>query len=135
MPEPATTTSALRQLSMVFVAGGLGASLRVWLVGVLDKRIDRVLLFGGTLIVNLLGCLAIGFLSAILPPPWRPVVLGGLLGGFTTYSAFGLLSWNLLRDGKLGAFTAQISIHLIGGIVCVVLGLWLGKLVVGPERL
>ena len=43
---------------------------------------------------------------------------GGLLGGFTTYSAFGLLSWELLREGRVGAFSGQILIHLLGGIAC-----------------
>ena len=135
MVESASTASALRQFSLVFVFGGAGASLRVFLVGVLDRRLQDALPFAGTLIVNLLGCLAIGFFSAILPPPWRPIVLGGLLGGFTTYSAFGLLSWDLLREGRWGAASGQILVHLIGGMLCVMLGLWLGRMVAGPPKL
>ena len=135
MVEPAATMSVFRQFGLVFLFGGAGASLRVFLVGVIDRRLHQILPFAGTLVVNLIGCLAIGFFSAILPPPWRPIVLGGLLGGFTTYSAFGLLSWDLLEEGRLGAASGQVLIHLIGGLLCVVLGLWLGRMVAGPPKI
>jgi CrcB protein len=128
------TPSLLRELALVFLAGGTGASLRVFLVGVLDRRLHETFPFVGTLVVNLVGCFAIGVGTAILGNHWRPVVLGGLLGGFTTYSAFGLLSWELLRQGKTAAFTGQILLHVVGGIVCVVLGLALGRAILGPDR-
>lgn len=122
-------SSTLRELVGVFLAGGTGASLRVFLVGVIDRRLHEHFPYVGTLVVNLVGCLAIGLLSAVLSPNvWRPILLGGLLGGFTTYSAFGLLSWDLLRDGKTVAFAGQVLLHVVVGIACVWAGLALGKM-------
>ena len=59
----------------------------------------------GTLVVNLLGCFLAGLLSYLmferflLSQTTRTVLLIGLLGGFTTFSSFGLQSFNMLRDG------------------------------------
>jgi CrcB protein len=131
-----STVPPVRDLLWVFLAGGAGATLRVALVPLLDKRLQDWLPFAGTLAVNMIGCLGIGILSALLSPgSARPIVLGGLLGGFTTYSAFGLLSWELLEQGRRGAFAGQILLHLIGGIACVWLGLVVGRALAPGGRL
>lgn len=122
----------LRQVFGVFVAGGIGACLRVGLAALLDSRTARLPL--GTLAVNLIGCLAIGFATMWLPRgPWRAIVLGGLLGGFTTYSSFALLSVELLRADRFGAAVAQIVLHVLGGVGAVLLGAWLGGAVLGSS--
>ncbi len=119
-----------RILAGVFVAGGLGACLRVVLATLIDERQPRLVL--GTLAVNLLGCLAIGFVAAWLPRgPWRTIALGGLLGGFTTYSSFALLSMELLRGDRLAAMLLQIAAHVLGGLAAVGLGLWIAGLMGG----
>ena len=133
MSAPVSNPPMLRELVLVFLAGGAGASLRVFLVGVLDRRLHESFPFVGTLCVNLIGCFAIGVGAAVLGHAWRPVVLGGLLGGFTTYSAFGLLSWELLREGRTAAFSGQVLAHLVGGILCVILGLAAGRMIVGAR--
>jgi CrcB protein len=131
-----STVPPVRDLLWVFLAGGAGATLRVALVPLLDKRLHQVLPFAGTLVVNMLGCLAIGTLSVVLAPgSARPIVLGGLLGGFTTYSAFGLLSWDLLDEGRRGAFAGQILLHVLGGLACVWLGLVVGRALAPESRL
>lgn len=118
----------LRDLLLVFLAGGTGATLRVMLVPLVDRRLEHLLPFGGTLVVNLIGCFAIGLAMAWLPQgASRPIVLGGLLGGFTTYSAFGLLSWHLFDSGRHGTLALQMGLHVIIGIVGVWLGLKLGR--------
>ncbi len=130
-----STIASARELLWVFLAGGAGATLRMVLVPVLDERLRAWLPFAGTLVVNLIGCFAIGVLSVVLAPgSARPIVLGGLLGGFTTYSAFGLLSWELLDQGKRGAFAGQILLHVLGGLLCVWLGLLLGRALVPEGR-
>jgi len=112
----------------VFVAGGTGASLRVALVPLLDARLQASFPSAGTWIVNMLGCLAIGLGAAALPEgSLRPILLGGLLGGFTTYSAFGLLTFNYAQEGRYGVFAAQVLLHVAVGLAAVGLGLWLGK--------
>lgn len=112
----------------MFLAGGTGASLRVALVPLLDARLEHALPSAGTLVVNMLGCLAIGVGAAALPEgSLRPVLLGGFLGGFTTYSAFGLLSYTHAQEGRYSVFAAQVLLHVAVGLVAVGLGLWVGK--------
>jgi CrcB protein len=122
-----------QQLIGVFVAGGLGACLRVGLAMWIDDRQPRIPL--GTLAVNLLGCLAIGLAATLLVrAPWRGVVMGGLLGGFTTYSSFALLSWELLRADRPGAAVLLVLAHLVGCVLAVALGMWIGGVLGGSPR-
>jgi CrcB protein len=120
-----STVGTVQQLIGVFVAGGIGACLRVGLAGLIDDRQPRIPL--GTLAVNLLGCLAIGLAATLLVrTPWRGIVMGGLLGGFTTYSSFALISWELLRADRLGATVVLVTVHVVGGVLAVALGVWIG---------
>ncbi len=117
----------------MFLAGGVGASLRLALVTWVDRRLAAVLPAAGTLTVNVVGCFVIGLGAAVLPPGLlRPVLLGGLLGGFTTYSAFGLLSWTLIEEGRTTAFATQVLLHLVLGLAAVWLGLMLGRAIAPP---
>jgi CrcB protein len=112
-----------RILVGIFLAGGLGACARVLLTLLVDRHFHERFAFAGTLAVNLLGCLAIGSVAGLAAPAWvRMVFVGGFLGGFTTYSSFGLLSWDLLEHGRYGTLAAQIAIHLFGGIAGVYAG-------------
>jgi CrcB protein len=111
----------------LFVAGGGGACLRHLLAQRVDAalaaRLGGGLPHAGILVVNLVGCLAIGALAAGLPAgPWRTIVIVGLLGGFTTYSSFALLTVELAGAGRWGGLGWQIGLHLIGGMLMVVLG-------------
>jgi CrcB protein len=121
----------LSQWAAVFVAGGLGAALRVGLASWLEPLVVTRLPHASVLVVNLLGCLLIGFAAVALSPAqhpqWRAIILGGLLGGFTTYSAFALFSVELGQSGRFGTLFVQIGAHLLGGIACVLLGSWLAR--------
>lgn len=124
---------SLKEMFWVFAAGGTGASLRVALVPFLDARLGHVLPSVGTLLVNVLGCFLIGVGAGALPSgPLRPILLGGLLGGFTTYSAFGLLKVELAQDARYGAFAAQVLLHVAVGLTAVWLGLALGRAMGSP---
>jgi CrcB protein len=130
MASPARET--LGPLLWVFLAGGVGATLRVVLGGLVDARWSTRLPHAGTLLVNVVGCLAIGVAAVALPPGTvRTAVVGGLLGGFTTYSAFALFSYELLRDERLGVLAAQIGLHLVLGIAGVAAGIALGRVALG----
>src|SRR5215203_99816 len=83
----------------------------------------------GTVIVNLVGCLLIGVLAGLLasrrialPPRWREFVFVGLLGGFTTFSSFGLETFTLARTQSASSASLNIGLHVIGGLVAV----WIG---------
>lgn len=112
----------------LFVAGGGGCCLRHLLAQRVDVALtaamgERAWPHAGVLVVNLVGCLAIGALAAALPAgPWRTIVLVGLLGGFTTYSTFALLSVELASAGRWAPLAWQLGLHLIGGMLMVALG-------------
>ncbi len=115
-------------MAAVFVAGGLGASLRVALASWLEPLVVARLPHASVLLINLLGCLLIGFAAVALSQAhWRMIVLGGLLGGFTTYSAFALFSVDLGQAGRWAVLAAQIGLHLVGGVASVLLGGWLAR--------
>ena len=103
------------QWALVFVFGGLGAMARVGVAHFFPVRA----LPWGTLLVNIAGCLAIGALYHYFesrPPlvgPWRVALIGGFLGGFTTFSALGLETWQLLQSGR--ALTALL--YALGSVV------------------
>jgi CrcB protein len=128
---PSAARQALVPLLWVFLAGGVGATLRVVLAGWVDGHAwsrASSLPHAGTLVVNVIGCVAIGVAAVALPAgTLRTAVVGGLLGGFTTYSAFALFSYELLRDERLGALAAQIGLHLVLGVLGVLGGMALGR--------
>ena len=82
----------------------------------------------GTLAVNLVGCALVGFIAeladqrGVLSGETRAFLIVGLLGGFTTFSAFGNETMNLLRDGELWLACGNIVGHTFLGLVAV----WLG---------
>ncbi|KIG16600.1 CrcB protein [Enhygromyxa salina] len=128
MSEDSPSIGTLAQLAAVFVAGGTGATLRVLLSGRIEQALVERLPYAGVLVVNLIGCLLIGFAAAVITTShWRNIVLGGLLGGFTTYSAFALLSVDLVGHQRWGVLATQIGTHLVGGVLCVWAGFWAAR--------
>ncbi len=128
MTEASAGMGTASQMAAVFVAGGLGASLRVALASWLEPLVVARLPHASVLLINLLGCLLIGFAAVALSQAhWRMIVLGGLLGGFTTYSAFALFSVDLGQAGRWAVLAAQIGLHLVGGVASVLLGGWLAR--------
>ncbi|MDO5603722.1 MAG: CrcB family protein [Paracoccus sp. (in: a-proteobacteria)] len=74
-----------------------------------------------TLTVNVLGGLAIGMLAASLPAraEWQPALMVGLMGGFTTFSAFSLEVWQMLTRGQMmlaGAYVAASVLLSLGAV-------------------
>lgn len=122
------TTNAWWHWLGLFAAGGCGACLRFALSLRADRWLAETLAHGGTLVVNLLGCFAIGVLAPLVPQgPARAIVLAGLLGGFTTYSAFALLSVELAGAGRWAPLAWQLGLHVGGGALLAALGTRLGS--------
>ena len=83
----------------------------------------------GTLAVNVAGCFAIGAVlhlvedRSLLGPDARLFLVVGILGGFTTFSAFGWETFELLRSGQLGLAMLNAGGSVAGGLAAV----WLGR--------
>ena len=115
------------KLLFVGLGGFVGTVARYWLSGVIARRYGETFPLG-TLVVNALGCFLIGFLffffydRALTSPTFRTVIFIGLLGGFTTFSSYGLQTFTLLKDGEV--FLALINVAA-SNVLCLVL-VWLG---------
>lgn len=114
--------------AMVGTGGFIGALFRFGLSGYIQRNASTLAFPYGTLLVNMLGCLLIGLLVGlmdtrhIVSPELRSFVLVGLLGGFTTYSTFGLETFALIRDGDYIRAVANVAVHVILGLLLV----WVG---------
>lgn len=112
---------------LIGIAGLLGTLLRYKVAGNVARQYGETFPWV-TLAVNLIGCFATGAMFYIteerfvLSPAVRSVVLVGLLGGFTTFSAYGLQTFTLLRDGQYALATLNAVASNVLGIFMI----WLG---------
>ena len=112
----------------------LGAGARYWLGGAVQLWVGSLIPYG-TLGVNVLGCLLIGVVTEVsssgswLPDTLRVPRVVGLLGGFTTYSAFGYESVRLLREGQMGEALSYVGATTVLGLGAVAAGIACVRLV------
>ena len=120
----------------IFLGSGAGGVLRYAVSG-WTQRLANGAFPIGTLIVNVTGCLLIGFLTAALSgrmlmrEEYRVAVLIGLLGGYTTFSTFGLETFTFLNDGQAWRALLNIAASVVLGLAAVWIGYrlaenWLG---------
>lgn len=116
-----------RMLVMIFLGGGIGSVARYLIAGWTQSTTHAAFPVG-TMSVNLIGCLLIGFLASAFEGRWlvqqdyRQMALVGVLGGFTTFSTFSHETFKLLAD-------QQYRLALLNIIMSVVLclsGVWIG---------
>jgi CrcB protein len=118
------------------LAGLMGTLCRYWLSGVVARRYGETFP-AGTLVVNVLGCFLIGFLFFMFQERYvagqtaRTVVLVGFLGGFTTFSSYGLQTFTLLQDGEFAYAAANVVASNLLGLLMVWGGYMLAKLLGG----
>lgn len=116
---------------LVGCGGFAGAVLR-WGAGTAIARAGGAFPWA-TLAVNAIGCLAIGFVMSAtetrggISSEMRALVVTGVLGGFTTFSAFGWETFALLRAGSTGLAAANIAAQLALGIAAVACGFAWGR--------
>lgn len=117
----------LKQILIIGTGGFIGSVAR-YLVSRLNNRIDWFSIPVGTLVVNVLGSLLIGFLigisekSPILTVEWRMFLMVGLCGGFTTFSSFSGENLTLLRNGQILPLLLYTAMSIILGFTAVYLG-------------
>ena len=123
-------TSVMQQFILVALGGAAGALARWKLSGIvlhhtLDWRFPMA-----TFLVNVSGCLVAGILAGLVTrlemfsPDARLFLFTGLLGGFTTFSAFGNETLNLLRDGERLLAGFNVCANVVIGLAAV----WLGRI-------
>lgn len=86
----------------------------------------------GTLLVNLAGCFLIGVVFGLtergnLAPEWRLFLATGVLGGFTTFSAFSNETVGMLRDGQSVPALVYVVLSIFVGLTATVAGAWVTK--------
>jgi CrcB protein len=112
--------------------GGFLGSIGRYLIGIVVLRLFDAPVFPyATLVVNVVGCLLIGLLGGLaestqlISPAMQLFLMVGLLGGFTTYSAFGYQTATLAHDGRMLLAVLNVSAHLVLGLSAV----WFGGLI------
>lgn len=120
----------VREILLVALGGGVGAALR----GAIDLVAARAGLTAppATLSINVLGSLFAGIFVALvvergtLPPEFRPLLIVGLLGGFTTFSALAVQALRLAEGAPLSAI-AYVAASLLLGLAAAAAGLAIGR--------
>lgn len=115
---------------MVFLGGGLGAAARHG-VNLLSAQVAGSRFPWGTLAINVLGSLLIGVLAewfalrTQLPQPLRLFLITGVLGGFTTFSAFSLEVGLLMQRGQMGAAAGYVLASVVAAVAAMFAGMYL----------
>lgn len=117
----------------VAVGGALGSMARHGVNLLAQRRWPSLQLPLGTLIVNVVGCVVIGLLAGLVAAdrvgmrtPWREFVFVGILGGFTTFSSFGLDTIVLARSASPSLAVWNVAAQLGLGLAAVYGGLLAG---------
>lgn len=125
---------------MAYLAVGIGSALggmgRFWIAGLVGQRFGDAFPWG-TILVNVSGSFAIGFLAALtsaegrLHPKLSPLAaqffMAGLCGGYTTFSSFSLQTLKLIQSGSLAQAGANIALSVTACVAAVWAGHALGQ--------
>jgi len=120
----------MQKTIFIALAGLIGTLIRYWLAGFVTRQYGETFPWG-TLIVNLAGSFLAGAIyhlaeeRLLISPTLRTIILIGLIGGFTTFSSYGLQTFTLLRDGQIGLATLNVAVSNVLGLLMV----WMGYVV------
>ena len=125
----------VKQILIVGLGGCLGSIARYKLGGFVLHRSETWNFPASTFTVNLVGCLAIGILAGLIErhdlfsPSTRLFLFTGVLGGFTTFSAFAYEGMFLVRRSLIDTASLYILFSVGGGLLAVWIGLQLVNLI------
>ena len=116
------------KLIIIGMGGFIGAILRYLVGGAVHGLAQNPSFPVGTMTVNVAGCLLIGLGGGLIEsrqfftPEWRAFIFVGMLGSFTTFSTFGLETFNLAKQGQWLASFGNVGFSLLLGGAAVVAG-------------
>lgn len=119
-------------LVMVGLGGAAGSILRYLMSAWVMARLAQPQFPAGTFAVNLTGCLVIGLLAGLwinhpVAPQWKLLLITGLLGGFTTFSAFSLEMLLLAQQHHWSMVLLYAAGSVVFGLAMAWGGFWLGQ--------
>ncbi|BEP28652.1 fluoride efflux transporter CrcB [Helicovermis profundi] len=123
----------MQKIFLVGVGGFIGASFRYYFSGLFVKYVSQTYPYG-TLFVNILGALLIGFIMeasldfAFITPSMRLLLTTGMLGGLTTFSTFSYETIGMLSDGNYVIGSVNILANVSFSLLAVVVGRYLAQL-------
>lgn len=125
----------ISQTLAVAVGSAVGGVLRFWLTNWMARLVPNHVPLG-TMVVNVTGSFAIGVVAAALlnrshpgaSTIWPALLMTGLLGGFTTFSAFSLQTLLLLHEGRWVDAGANVALSVLLCLAAVWLGWQIGML-------
>jgi len=112
---------------LVFLGGGLGSTLRHTINMVCARLLGTAFPYH-TFIINIMGSIVMGLIAGYLAfkgeasQPWRLFLMTGVLGGYTTFSAFSLDTALLYERGAVGL----AALYVVGSVVLSIAGLFAG---------
>ncbi|MBD2839664.1 fluoride efflux transporter CrcB [Pseudomonas sp. JM0905a] len=121
-------------LILAVSAGGVAGTLLRFATGNLVAAYWPRYFYAGTLAVNIVGCLLIGYLYGLfllrpeVPVEIRSGLMVGFLGGLTTFSSFSLDTLRLLESGQLPLAMGYAALSVLGGLFATWAGLILTKI-------
>ncbi|MBT8765024.1 fluoride efflux transporter CrcB [Metapseudomonas boanensis] len=121
-------------LILTVAAGGVAGTLLRFATGNLIAAYWPRYFYAGTLAVNIVGCLLIGYLYGLflvrpdVPVEIRSGLMVGFLGGLTTFSSFSLDTLRLLESGQMPLAMSYVTLSVLGGLLATWAGLILTKI-------
>jgi CrcB protein len=121
----------------VGIGGMIGSVLR-YAAGLYTERLWETAFPYGTLFVNVAGCFLLGFLTGWeygkKLPSYLAAGLGtGMIGSFTTFSAFSMDAVRLYESGSILAAAIYVVLSGVLGLSAAVLGMYMGKRIIGKD--
>lgn len=120
----------MNQVLAIAAGGAAGSVLRFWMSTWVHSFVGRSFPYG-TLVVNVTGCLLMGFLFVLFVERFsdnvvlRAGILIGVLGGYTTFSSFTIETFNLIEQGE----AVRAALNIFGSLILCVSATWLGVII------